>query len=78
MSPAAKEILFKYYNYVRELPNCKRQLSTRTLESIIRIAEAHAKLLHRRRVETFDAISTILLLESSCFSNENDQMDLAQ
>ena len=34
----------------------------------MRLSQAHARLLFRDRVERFDAISIIILMESACYT----------
>jgi DNA replicative helicase MCM subunit Mcm2 (Cdc46/Mcm family) len=33
------------------------------LESLIRLAEAHARMMFKKDIETFDAINVIILME---------------
>ena len=60
----AKETLNAYYSYLRHNPRVsKDRKSVRMLESLIRLTEAHARMLMRPRGTLFDAISVIVLME---------------
>jgi DNA replicative helicase MCM subunit Mcm2 (Cdc46/Mcm family) len=76
MSNEALRILTRYFDYLKTTGTCQRNLTTRQIESLIRVSEAHAKLCHRTKVNKFDAVSTILLLESSCLYNSSTSIDL--
>lgn len=43
--------------------------TVRMLESLIRMAEAHARLLMKNQATTFDAVSIIILMEHSLMTN---------
>lgn len=65
----AEEIFKAYFRYIKH--SClvgKERKTVRMLESIIRLGQAHARLMFRNEVTTFDAISIILLTESSLAS----------
>ena len=65
LSVAAQKILTHYYQYVRGHNNSVAQATVRLLESLIRLAQAHARLMMRSRVETMDAVVVVLLMEAS-------------
>jgi DNA recombination-dependent growth factor C len=45
----------------------KERITVRFLESLVRLSEAHAKLLYRDYATKFDAISVIILMECCKF-----------
>lgn len=62
---STQQTLLKYYNHKRIIDgDSVEYLTFRTLESLIRLSEAHAKLLMKEKVDEDDAISAIVLLES--------------
>lgn len=66
MSNEAKEVLGAYYKMCRNDPQRDASRTTvRLLDSLSRMAEAHARLLFRTEVKVVDAITVIRLVESS-------------
>nr|XP_039262957.1 DNA helicase MCM9-like isoform X1 [Styela clava] len=66
LSPSANRILSEYYRCHRRSDTRNAARTTiRLLESLIRIAEAHARLMYRQTVEVLDAVAAITILESS-------------
>lgn len=60
----AENLLRQYYSYLRQNPRVsKDRKSVRMLESLIRLSEAHARLLMKSEATVFDAVSIIILME---------------
>ncbi|GJT55471.1 probable DNA helicase MCM9 [Tanacetum coccineum] len=69
LSKAAEEVISSYYQLQRRSATENAGSNTRTtvrmLESLIRLAQAHARLMFRNEVTQLDAITAILCIESS-------------
>ncbi len=64
VSQAAETVLNAYYSYLRQSVRVSRdRKSVRMLESLIRLTEAHARLLMKAQATLFDAICVIILME---------------
>ena len=62
----AETIINSYYAFLRQNPSVsKDRKSVRMLESLIRLAEAHARLLMKSQATVFDAICVIILMENT-------------
>jgi DNA helicase MCM9 len=59
------EMIFQaYFSYLRGRQTLAKDRKTiRMLESLIRLAEAHARLLFKKDIEIFDAVCVIVLME---------------
>ena len=59
------EMLFQaYFSYLRGRQTLAKDRKTiRMLESLIRLAEAHARMMFKKDIEIYDAICVIVLME---------------
>ena len=77
ISHDASILLERHYSACRSSPDMSVQITVRFLESLIRLAQAHASLMYRNVVELDDAVAVILLMESSvasCTHNDNNSL----
>lgn len=66
LTPQAQEIISQYYTRQRGADDRSAARTTlRLLESLVRLAQAHARLLCRERVTRQDAIMAVICMESS-------------
>ncbi|KAL6122188.1 hypothetical protein NUSPORA_00808 [Nucleospora cyclopteri] len=66
------DILLQYYNKKREIEGPNEYNTIRMLESLIRIANSHAKLMLKDTITVDDEIFAILLLECTVNNNKNE------
>ncbi len=76
VSEEAEMLIQNYYSYLRMNPKVNKDRKTvRMLESLIRMCEAHARLLMKSCATVFDAVSVIILMEhtlmTELYSNEH-------
>lgn len=63
-------LLQNYYHYLRMNPKVNKDRKTvRMLESLIRMSEAHARLLMKSAATVFDAVSVIILMEHTLMTD---------
>jgi len=63
LTPEASELLENHYSLCRQQRNGQSLITVRFLESLIRLSQAHARLMYRDRVLLDDAVAVILLME---------------
>jgi len=70
LSSAASQVLAAYYRRQRKTDGAEQARTTvRLLQSCVRIAQGHARLMCRKEVSLQDAVVAVLLLESSTASS---------
>jgi len=66
LTPESKLVLSAYYKRQRQCDtNNAARTTIRLLESLIRISQAHARLMFRRQILLQDAVMAVLLMEAS-------------
>lgn len=72
LTPPAEEVLSKYYQLRRGAAGRHAARTTlRLLESLVRLAQAHARLMARATVEVVDAAIAVALVDSSVVDGES-------
>ncbi|XP_026476137.1 probable DNA helicase MCM9 [Ctenocephalides felis] len=72
MTEEAELILSAYYQYKRMSQYRDASRTTvRLLDSLIRLSQAHARLMFKKHVEAVDAVTTIILMEYSMQSDNS-------
>lgn len=70
MTPLAAAVLSRYYQRQRGSDGREAARTTvRLLESLVRLSQAHAKLMFSRAVQLRDAVVAVQLMEASLWSN---------
>jgi len=75
LNEEAGTLLKKHYEECRKSDQMSLSITVRFLESLIRLAQAHARLMFRNIVILDDAVSIILLMESSVLTRTSESFD---
>ena len=69
LTPEASELLENHYSSCRQQRNGQSLITVRFLESLIRLSQAHARLMYRNTVTLDDAVAVILLMECTAMAS---------
>mmetsp|Transcript_17381 Transcript_17381/g.37846 ORF Transcript_17381/g.37846 Transcript_17381/m.37846 type:complete len:1177 (-) Transcript_17381:97-3627(-) len=73
LTPEASELLENHYSLCRQQKkNGQSLITVRFLESLIRLSQAHARLMYRDKVLLDDAVAVILLMECTAAASPDD------
>ncbi|KAL4487560.1 hypothetical protein ABPG72_017349 [Tetrahymena utriculariae] len=75
ITPDASQLIQKYYQHLRSIELLHSKTTIRALESLVRLCQAHSRLMYRDKVEVFDAICVIILQECSYFTGLLENLD---
>lgn len=77
LNQVSELLLSKYYQFQRSNDsNHSIRTTVRLLESLVRLAQAHAKLMFHEQVQLRDAVNAIILMEASLTSSTNNDAGL--
>jgi Predicted ATPase involved in replication control, Cdc46/Mcm family len=77
ISDGASRLLERHYSECRSSEYMEFQVTVRLLESLIRLSQAHARLMHRNIDEVLDdAVAVILLMECSVASTSSSNFNV--
>ncbi|EGR29474.1 mini-chromosome maintenance deficient 9, putative [Ichthyophthirius multifiliis] len=72
----AQNVIQAYYQHLRKIELLHSKTTIRTLESLIRLCQAHARMLSRDVVNLLDAVSVVVLQECSYFTGLFHDLDI--
>lgn len=68
-------ILQAYFTYLRTRSSLGKDRKTiRMLESLIRLSEAHARLMHKNDIDIYDAVCVIIIMEHCVCTGLYDEL----
>jgi DNA helicase MCM9 len=77
LNQVSELVLSKYYQFQRSNDsNHSVRTTVRLLESLVRLAQAHAKLMFHEQVQLRDAVNAIILMEASLTSSTSNDAGL--
>ena len=69
LSPSCQQLLTRYYQLQRRAGGPKQaRINIRMLESLVRLTQAHARLMYRDECRLLDAVMAVLIMEHSALS----------
>ena len=69
LSPSCQQLLTRYYQLQRRAGGPKQaRINIRMLESLVRLTQAHARLMYREECRLLDAVMAVMIMEHSALS----------